>query len=192
MIKELVIGGLLAGVVCGCSNMQPAALPSQPAPPAADGKLQIRNNAASLLSDLLKQEQNVGKVLIIKDASPRIAGTIKLIAATAAAHERELEEMAAKDPALILTALDLPPGEVAAREGTATTTKHALLFSSSSNFEFNLLYSQAQAESYGWHLAAVAASNCSQPKEAQVFNTISQTMERLNHEVLDEMRALNK
>jgi hypothetical protein len=84
----------------------------------------------------------------------------------------------------------LPPGETAARDATAKSKEHELLFSKGVNFEFNLLYSQAEAENYGQHLAAVAAKNSVRPDEQHLFETISKTMEQFDKQVLDEMRAL--
>jgi hypothetical protein len=159
-------------------------------PSREPNKLQVRNNAASLLSDLLKDEQNVGKVFVVKNASPEVMDLVKLIGTTAAAQEQELELMATNDPTLNLAEMDLPPGEMAARDGTAKSKEHDLLLSSGVNFEFNLLFSQAQAENYGWHLAAVAADNSSKPEEARAFSAISKTMEHLYEQVVEQMRAL--
>ena len=79
-------------MVCGCVQT-----PSHDGKAADSGKkLQTRNNAASLLSDLLKDEQNVGKVFILKNASPEVTDLVKQIGATAATHERVLEELATK------------------------------------------------------------------------------------------------
>ena len=82
----------------------------------------------------------------------------------------------------------LPPGEVAAREGTTKSKEHDLLLSTGNKFEFNLLFSQAQAENYGWHLAEVAAENSTRPEEAREFNTIGHTMEHLYDQVVEQMR----
>ncbi len=192
MLKEILIAGLLAPTICiwicGCASVHPT--PVATATPTKPTKIEIRNNAASLLDDLLNDEQNVDKVLIIKHASPDTASLIKLIAATAATHKRELDEMATNDPSLDLQVMDLPPGEMAARDATASSKKHDLLFTSGNRFEFNLLYTQAEAESYGWHLAAVAAKNSENPDEARTFETISQTMERLYGQVIIAMRAV--
>ena len=187
MIKEILMGGFLAGVLCGCASTRPLSLNSLPAQPT---KQQIRNNAASLLDDLLNDEQDVDKVLLVKSASPDNAALIKLIAATAATHKRELDEMATNDPALNLQVTDLPPGEVAARNATSKADEHDLLLSTGANFEFNLLYSQAQAESYGEELAAVAAENSERPEEIHMFETINKTMERLDLQVLTAIRRL--
>ena len=187
MIKEILMGGFLAGVLCGCASIHPVSSTASSDKPT---KLQIRNNAASLLDDLLNDEQNVDKVLILKSASPDNTALIKLIAATAATHKRELDEMATNDPALNLQAMDLPPGEMAARDGSSKTDEHALLLSTGVNFEFNLLFSQAQAESYGQQLAAVAAKSSERPEEIHTFETISKTMERLDLQVEKAMRML--
>lgn len=181
------MGGFLAGVLCGCTTTRSMSLTASSDKPT---KLQIRNNAASLLDDLLDDEQNVDKVLIVKSASPDNTALIKLIAATAATHKRELDEMATNDPALNLQATDLPPGEIAARDGSSKSEEHELLLSTGVNFEFNLLFSQAQAESYGQQLAAVAAKNSENPKEMHAFETISQTMERLDLQVETAIRTL--
>lgn len=181
------MGGFLAGVLCGCASIHPVSSTASSDKPT---KLQIRNNAASLLDDLLNDEQNVDKVLILKSASPDNTALIKLIAATAATHKRELDEMATNDPALNLQAMDLPPGEMAARDGSSKTDEHALLLSTGVNFEFNLLFSQAQAESYGQQLAAVAAKSSERPEEIHTFETISKTMERLDLQVETAIRTL--
>jgi hypothetical protein len=52
------------------------------------------------------------------------------------------------------------------------------------------LFSQAQAENYGWHLAVVAAKNSEKPEEARVFSTIGETMERLYLQVAEQMREI--
>lgn len=181
------MGGFLVGILCGCASTHPVSLNASPEKPT---KLQIRNNAASLLDDLLDDEQNVDKVLIVKSASPDNTALIKLIAATAATHKRELDEMATNDPALNLQATDLPPGEIVARNGSSKADEHALLLSTGVNFEFNLLFSQAQAESYGQQLATVAAKNSERPEEIHTFETISQTMERLDLQVVTAIRTL--
>jgi hypothetical protein len=187
MFKEILIGGILACAICGCSSLRSSSMATPSEKPT---KLEVRNNAASLLSDLLNDEQNVDKVLIVKRASPDVAALVKLIAATAATHVRELDEMASNDPALDLRAIDLPPGEVATRDATAKAEERALLFSGGTNFEFNLLFSQAQAQNYGGQLAAVAAKNSEHPGQVHTFDTISKTMERLDAQVLAAMRAL--
>ncbi len=150
-------------------------------------KIETRNNAASLLADLLNDEQNVDKVLVVKSARNDVTRLITLIAATAAAHNRELSELATNDPTLNLGATWLPPGEKAARDATAKSQEHELLLATGQKFEFNLLFSQAQAENYGWHLAEVAAKNSTDTNQIRTFTNISHAMKMLYSRAVTEM-----
>ena len=151
-------------------------------------KLEIRNNAASLLYDLLGQEKNVGKILIVKRNSEELGRLIKAIAEAAGDAEKQLERLAEKDLNLNLHVVQLPPGEKKAREAVAKTKEHELLFSSGKEFEFNLLLTQAEALSYGWHLAKIAAENSSSPEEVQSFSGMSLGMENLYGQVIRKMQ----
>jgi hypothetical protein len=178
---------LLAGFLfCACAHLKKA----QPVSgePSAVEKLDVRNNAASLLYDLAGDEKNVGKILIVKRNSQELGQLIKVIATAAADDEQELESLATNDPNLNLRATELPQGEVETRDAVSKTKESALLFSSGSEFEFNLLLTQAEALNYGWHLAEVAAENSSLPEEVQKFTTMSQTMKNLYGQVVGRMQ----
>ncbi len=149
----------------------------------------MRNNAASLLRDLLDDEKNVSKVFIIKHGGD-VKALVELIAAAAAANEQELLQLTNADPGLNLQALNLPPGEKAARDAVAKSKEYDLLFTSGAQFEFNLLMTQAEAQNYGWHLAKVAAENSSRPEEVATFRRISETMKHLYEQTVREMRQL--
>jgi hypothetical protein len=178
---------LLAAVLfCGCAHLEK----TQPAEnhPITPEKLAIRNNAASLLYDLQGNEKNVGKILIIKHASQELGQLIKAISEVAAADEKQMEQLATNDPSLDLHAVALPPGEKAARNAVARTKEHELLFTSGQKFEFNLLLTQTEALSYGWHLAQVAAQNSTSPAEVQAFKSMSETMENLYNQVIASLQ----
>src|SRR5690242_3454227 len=87
---------LLGALFVGCQ--------SRPAASAAvsEGKSSVRNNSASLLHELLNDEQNVSKLLIIKRDRDELHRLIKDISATAAAGVKTLEELATKDSNLRL------------------------------------------------------------------------------------------
>jgi hypothetical protein len=155
--------------------------------PAPSEKLEIQNNATSLLYDLMADEKNVGKILTLKRTSEEFGAFIKTIAATAAKNEKQLEHLAANDPDLNLRAMDLPPGEKAVRDATSKTKEHELLFSSGKEFEFNLLFSQAEALNYGWHLAKVAAENSSSAQEIKTFGAMGDGMEKFYKQVITRM-----
>jgi hypothetical protein len=179
---------VLACLAGGCSSV-PSGASSSSADDADPAKIQLRNNAASLLRDLLDDEKNVSKVFLVKNGRDS-APLVKLIAATADANEKRLDQLAQADPQLNLQALELPPGEKAAREAVAKSKEHDLLFSSGANFEFNLLLTQAEAQNYGWHLALVAAQNSSRPEEVKAFAIISDAMKLLYQQTVSEMRSL--
>jgi hypothetical protein len=159
-----------------------------PAAAASGDKAATRNNAASLLADLLGQDKNVSKILIIKHNSPELGKLIKAISKTAGDGEGQIQALAKSDPGLNLHATDLPPGEKAARASDGKATEHDLLSSSGATFEFKLLLTQAQAMGYGSQLAKVAAENSSSPEQTRVFHSLEVALSGLHQQVLNMMR----
>jgi hypothetical protein len=157
---------------------------------AADDKIRIRNNASSLLEQLLDQEKNVSKVLIIKHGSRELSGLIKAISSAAADGAKRLKGLAQDDSTLDMTRQDLPVGEKASRDAISKTEVHDLLLSSGADFEFTLLLTQAQALNYGSHLAKVAADNSADPEEVDALLTMSRTLDQLLTQVKAMMRSL--
>jgi hypothetical protein len=152
--------------------------------------MQVRNNASSLLAQLLDQEKNVSKLLIIKHGSRELTGLIKAISAAASDGAKRLNSLAQDDPTLDLKRQDLPVGEMASRDALGKTEEYDLLLSSGADFEFTLLLSQAQALNYGSHLAKVAAKNSSNPEEADALLTMSRTLDKLLTQVKAMMRSI--
>jgi hypothetical protein len=152
--------------------------------------MQVRNNASSLLAQLLDEEKNVSKILIIKHASPEFSGLIKAISTAATDGGKRLKGLAQYDPTLDLTRQDLPAGEKASRDAEGKTEEYDLLFSSGANFEFTLLLTQAQALDYGSHLAKVAADNCADPGEKDALLAMSRTLNQLLVQVKAMMRSI--
>jgi len=152
--------------------------------------MQLRNNASSLLAQLLDQEKNVSKILIIKHGSRELSGLIKTISTAAADDAKRLKGLAQDDPTLDLRRQELPAGEKASRDAEGKTVEYELLFSSGADFEFTLLLTQAQALDYGSHLAKVAADNSADPGEADALLTMSRTLNQLLTQVKAMMRTL--
>ena len=168
----------MAILVCGCQSVGNSRTSRDS---AADPSL--RNNAYSLLYDLLDDERHVSKLLIIKRDSRELNRLINQISETAADGAKRLKEFADKDPSLNLTALALPPAEQATREAIANTKKNQLLGRSGADFERTLLLTQMEALNYGTHLAGVAATNDSDPTRAGYLSTLSATLKHLHSEV---------
>ena len=152
--------------------------------------MQLRNNASSLLAQLLDQEKNVSKILIIKHGSRELSGLIKTISTAAADDAKRLKGLAQDDPTLDLRRQELPAGEKASRDAEGKTVEYELLFSSGADFEFTLLLTQAQAPDYGSHLAKVAADNYADRGEEDALLTMSRTLNQLLTQVKAMMRTL--
>jgi hypothetical protein len=191
MMKRFIsIFGILfcAGIFCGCAHL-PKPAPVKNSPTIAAEKLQMRNNSVSLLYDLLGDEKNVSKVLIIKGSREAMHSLIKDISVTTGDGAKRLEQLAKTDPTLNLYALELPPGEKATRDAIAKTEEKELLFSAGENFEFTLLLTQADALSYGWHLAKIAAENSIDPSQIREFDSLNVAMQDLYKQVVALMRS---
>jgi hypothetical protein len=176
-----------AGFLCGCAPIQKTVAPASP--PLSIEQFQMRNNSASLLYDLLGDEKNVSKVLLIKFDREELDQLIKAVSAMAGDGEKRLDELAKSDPSLNLRAIRLPVGEKATRDAIAKTKEKELLFSSGENFEFTLLLTQADALSYGWHLAEIAAQNSSRPEQVREFTSLGVAMKDLYKQVVALMRS---
>ncbi len=189
MSLMLVVGGFLVMMFCGCVHTPGGGAPKT-LPPTPSEKIALRNNAASLLYDLLNDEKNVGKILIIKFDRPQLHQLIKAISTMAGSAADRLTELAKADPTLNLHDLGLPAGETAVRDAIAKTKEHDLLLTSDKEFEFNLLLTQAQALSYGSHLALVAAKNSEQSDQIKAFESFNVAMTDLYQQVVAVMRGV--
>jgi hypothetical protein len=176
-----------AGIFCGCAtppNSAPMVVSNSDAK-----KIALRNNAVSLLYDLLNDEKNVSKVLIIKRNSDELGKLIKAISVSSRDAQKQLDTMAKEDATLNLHAIELPAGERATRDSISKTKEHELLTSSGENFQFDLLLTQTDALSYGWHLAKIAAENSTRPQQIREFNDIHATMRDLYAQVIAMLKA---
>ena len=158
--------------------------------PGPADKVAVRNNAASLLYDLLGQEKNVSKILLIKKKAPAFETLIKDISKTADDGEKQLDRLAKDDPAFDLHETRLPPGEVASREAQSKEQEHTLLAAKDQTFEFDLLLAQAQALDYTSHLAGVAAENCTMPDQERAFKTLETDLNGLYMQAVAQMRGV--
>lgn len=170
-------------VVVGCRSLDSQTVP------AANPSAEVRNNAASLLYDLLDDEKNVSKLLIIKRDRRELHDVIKNVSSTSGAARKTLEQLAKTDPTLNLKSTALPPGERAARESESKARAKELLHASGADLEFKLLLTQAEALAYAEHLARVAARNESLPEHARTFSTISEQMNGLHASVVSLLRS---
>ena len=180
---------LCAGLFCLCANADKNPPPPSPTPDDKN-KTELRNNAASLLADLLGQEKDVSKLLIIKHPSPAIAKVIKAISKTAGDGSDKLQMLAKNDKTLNLHALQLPPGETATRAAVSKTREHELLLTFGTTFELNLLLTQTEALSYGSHLAKIAAENAPSPEQRRDLHLLDVSLDNLYKQVVAQIRTM--
>lgn len=150
--------------------------------------LPTRNNALALLYDLMGDEKNLGKVLLIKHHSDQLGKLVKDISNAAGEGVKMLNSMAKKEPGLNLKETDLPQGETATREAISKTKERELLHSADAEFELQLLLTQTDALSYGAHLAQVAAANESEEERRQELSSLSARLTALHEQVVAMLR----
>jgi hypothetical protein len=185
--RLLGLGAAVLLMNSACRHTSPSspittASPQQP-------KQQIRVNSLSLLHQLLEQQRNVDKLLLIKKESTETHRLIKAIASASATGARRLESFAAKDASLRLDQMALPVGEIAVRDAIASTKTKELLTPFNPHFERNLLLTQVEALSYAWHLAKIAAVNEPAPARAQYLTALSDEMKQLHQQTVSLMEA---
>jgi hypothetical protein len=184
----ILVAALLAGAIAG--GAEPSSAPDvSTLSSASANKLALRNNAASLLDQLLSEEKGVHYVLLIKGHRAVLQQLIKKISATTAAAQEQLRALAKTDPSLNLRAIELPAGEKATRAAIQDTEEHELLFTSGADFEFTLLLAQANALGYGWHLAQIAADNSTSPAETKAFAALSASLQDLYQQTVALIRS---
>src|SRR4051812_8822771 len=145
MRSPLVVSALVfLCFVCGCQSMQQQTAANTSAdaketPEKQGPNLQTRNNALALLDDLLNDEKNVSKILIVKHNSDELGRLVKDISRVAADDAKMLEAFAKTVPGLNLKQFDLPPGEFATRRAISKSKEQILLHSKDAEFQFQLL-----------------------------------------------------
>jgi hypothetical protein len=149
----------------------------------------IRNNAASLLYELMGEEADLSKLLIIKRERDELHRVVKNISSSASAAHKTFARLAKEDPTLDLKLTDLPAGEKAVREAMSKQKGGELLRASGADFEFKLLLTQVESLAYAEQLAKVAALNESNPARSRVFTEIATQMNQLHGEALNLLRA---
>jgi hypothetical protein len=123
-----------------------------------DAEQKDRNGGYYLLHNLLHDEADVDKIMLIKNASPEIGRFTKEVSALANDSLATLDSLQDKDPAIHFGDNPLPPIEQAVRDSIKGDKQHQLLFGTKgAAFVRALLVSQIEASMYAKHLATVLA-----------------------------------
>jgi hypothetical protein len=171
----LIVCTLLA---TGCSTIQTIL------PITAWHQARVRNEGYSLLYQLVGQESDADKILIIKHADPPIADIVKEIANTCGQARKELDRFHETDRRLNLKMTDLPEIEQKARAAIQSTVTKQLLFSSGKTFEVRFLFTQAEAMNYAAHLAQVLHDQEDIPVRKEFLATLSERCTTLHDRVM--------
>ena len=176
-------------LLCGCQSLKSHSTQTPPADPgnSANANLPVRNNAVALLNNLLGDEKNVSKILLIKHHSDDLGKLIKEISEATGNGAKMLENFT-KGSAVDVKRLDLPPGEAAARKAIAKTKEHLLLSSKDAEFELQLLLTQVEALNYGANLALIAAESETDADRARDFLRLSAQLRDLHERVVAMLR----
>jgi len=147
---------------------------------AAEG---IDAHGYALLFDVLKDEKDVAKLLIVKRERAQLRALVKEISEAAGRASRQLETFAKSDHPLDLTGQGLPTAEVETRAAIAKVKSKELLTESGKQFELKLLLSQSEADTYAAHLAETVAKNESRPERADYLRQVATDMHGLQRKV---------
>jgi hypothetical protein len=182
---------LLLGVVPGFFTAAPASekAPSAPQTDIGAASSASSNHGYALLFDLLGDEKNVSKLLIIKRERAELKEVVKAISHAAGEAHKQLEKFGKKDRSLNLKDMGLPGAETAARESISKAKAKELLTDKGQDFELKLLLSQNEALTYGQHLASTAAQRESNPQRQQFLQNLARELDQLRRRVVDILGA---
>jgi len=176
------------GSLCACQSVRSPARAGIVNSGGRTFDLSIRNNSLALLADLLGDEKNLSKILIIKHNSDELGKLVKDISLAAGEGATVLEALAKADPGINLKGTGLPPGEAATRKAISKTKESLLLHSKDAEFEFQLLLTQSEGLNYGAHLAMVAAENEPRAERVRDFLRLAAQLRELDERVLTMLR----
>ncbi len=177
------IATLLLLILSGCATA------TKPPPAvevtAEDQKFAIRNQGYSLLYQLLSDEKDVSKLLLIKREAPEVGELLKDISKVSGNAVKELESFSKADPHLHLKMPGLPVAEQQARDLISKTKAKELIAKTGDKFEIRILLAQSEALVYGAHLAAVIQPNEADPARKRALANISEQYQQLHQRLID-------
>ena len=136
----------------GCASAPPPPPPSGGAPSA---------HGYALLYEILGQEKDVSKLLVVKRERDDFEAVINSISEVTGKAYDDLGELGEANRSLNLTDNGLPAGERAAREAIAASKRNALL--TENGEEFEMLMALAQGEALGYLVGLTESLSRAEP-----------------------------
>lgn len=181
--------GTLFILLTGCATKPDSARPRDKAVVSQDESLGVRNQAYSLFYQLMADEGNVSKLLIIKKEQPDVGALIKDISLVCGDAAKQIERFAKADPHLHIKMTGLPAAEVETRDLIAKTRTKELIGKTGEKFELRVLLTQSEALTYGAHLAAVAQTHETDAARKQFLGGVSERLQDLHQRMINLMHA---
>lgn len=141
----------------------------------------------ALLDELLGDEKNVSKLLIIKRDRPELKTLVKEISDKTGKAHKELEKLAKRDH-IDVKNQGLPSAEADTRKSISKEKSKALLSEKGDDFELQLLLAQNEALTYGSHLASTIAKTETEPKRSEFLQQLSGDLLGLRNKVFSMVR----
>lgn len=156
----LFLSGLLAMLLWGCQRCP------DDTPPAT-----ALNQGYALLYDLVSQQQDLNKILWIKNTSPPVVELIEAIADVSGEMTRHLDEWQQADPTIRLDSTGLPEVDQATRKAITSYKTMTLLGDWGETFTRDLLLTQNEALNYGGYLMKVLSEKTPEADHAETLRT---------------------
>ena len=142
----------------------------------------------ALLYEILGQERQVSRLLVIKGEREALETIIQAIAETCGKAYERLEALGKADPGLELADTGLPSEEVKTRKAIAATRRDQLLAASGRELELQLLLTQNEALTYMVHLADTLSRSESDPARLAFVRDLWKDLTQLQEDVLALVR----
>jgi hypothetical protein len=136
----------------------------------------------ALLGQLMGDEKDLSKLLIIKKERPELNAVVKRISETAKLSHDHLVALQGKHG---FDRDNLPPTESAARKLISNHRAKELILEGGKNFELKLLLAQNEALTYGAALAEALAKREPDSKQQQWLLNLSNSLSGLQKQVYD-------
>ena len=154
-----------------------------------DAQFAIRNQGYTLLHQLMADEGNVSKLLLIKKEQEDLGKLLKRISEVTSGVAKQLEAYSKADGHLHLKMEGLPVVEKETRDSIAKVRAKELIAKGGQKFELRILLTQAEALTYGAHLAAVLQRHETDAERRKFLGETSVKLQELHQAVIDLMHT---
>jgi len=179
-------------ILTGCASSPPqtaARAQEKSSATSEDQSFGLRNQGFSLLYQLLSDEKNLSKLLLIKKEQADTGELLREISEVAGAAVKQMDAFAKADPHLHLDMAGLPAVEAEARELISKTDAKELITKGGEKFEVRILITQADSLRYGAALATATSNHDSDTARKAFLADTTRRLEELHQKLIDLLHA---